>query len=310
MVCDHCGSDTHVTFFQNCPKYCTVCVASGHGRNTNACPNRVCTKCRATGHNARQCTFCDTCQANHAKNKCPRQQCAYCEEYGHEAKQCPEKPTPTCYACGSSTHQTPRSFDCPEHKCATCQGDLEPKGHNHKHCPLAQCESCKLTGHITDVCTFRQCYDVEIDYLNLLLLTKARSTIESYFDATDQASVQSNELRIDGKFSESSDWNHVKQRFVVSVYFAESKIKTLAPSLTRRGSRKLEPTQASSASHSFPLPSPTSSLSLPQLPTATSHSQLPARSPFISRAAPDVYSSGAQSKPRVKGGCETLDARG
>ena len=98
--------------------------------------------------------------------------------------------------------------------------------------------------------------------------------------------------------------------WVVSVYFAESKIKTLAPSLTRRGSRKLEPTQASSASHSFPLPSPTSSLSLPQLPTATSHSQLPARSPFISRAAPDVYSSGAQSKPRVKGGCETLDARG
>ena len=184
MVCDHCGSDAHVTFFQNCPKYCTVCVASGHGRNTNACPNRVCTKCRANGHNARQCTFCDTCQANHAKNKCPRQQCAYCEEYGHEAKQCPEKPAPTCYACGSSTHQTPRSFDCPEHKCATCQGDLEPKGHNHKHCPLAQCESCKLIGHITDVCTFRQCCDVEIDYLNLLLLTKVRNTIESYFDAT------------------------------------------------------------------------------------------------------------------------------
>ena len=74
------------------------------------------------------------------------------------------------------------------------QGDLEPKGHNHKYCPLAQCESCKLTGHITDVCTFRQCYDVEIDYLKLLLLTKARNPIESYFDATDQASVQPNAL--------------------------------------------------------------------------------------------------------------------
>ena len=66
------------------------------------------------------------------------------------------------------------------------------------------------------MCTFRQCYDVEIDYLNLLLLTKARSTIESYFDATDQASVQPNALRIDGKFSESTDWNHVKQRFAIS----------------------------------------------------------------------------------------------
>jgi len=66
------------------------------------------------------------------------------------------------------------------------------------------------------VCTFRQCCDVEIDYLNLLLLTKVRNTIESYFDATDQASEQPNPLRIDGKFSESSDWNHVKLRFAIS----------------------------------------------------------------------------------------------
>ena len=44
-------------------------------------------------------------------------------------------------------------------------------------------------------------------------------------------------------------------------------------------------------------------------PRDASHSQLPSRSPFISRAAADVYSSAAQSKPRVKGGCETLDAR-
>ena len=66
------------------------------------------------------------------------------------------------------------------------------------------------------MCTFRQCCDVEIHYLNLLLLTKARNTIESYFDATDQASVQPNALHIDGKFSESTDWNHVKQRFAIS----------------------------------------------------------------------------------------------
>jgi hypothetical protein len=52
-----------------------------------------------------------------------------------------EKPTPTCYACGSSTHETPRSFDCSEHKCATCHGELEPTGHNDKNCPLAQCDA-------------------------------------------------------------------------------------------------------------------------------------------------------------------------
>jgi hypothetical protein len=108
MVCDNCGSDAHVTFYKDCPKYCTVCVASGHNRRSFACPTRVCTKCRANGHNARQCTFCDTCQANHAKGKCPRKQCAYCEEYRHEAKQSPEKPRPTCYACGSGTHQCTR----------------------------------------------------------------------------------------------------------------------------------------------------------------------------------------------------------
>ena len=52
-----------------------------------------------------------------------------------------EKPTLSCYACGSGTHQTPRSFDCSEHECTTCHGELEPKGHNDKNCPLAQCDA-------------------------------------------------------------------------------------------------------------------------------------------------------------------------
>ena len=122
-----------------------------------------------------------------------------------------------CYACGSNTHQTPRSVDCSEHKCATCQGELEPKGHNHKNCPLAQCDACNLSGHIADVCTFRQCYDVEVDYLlNLLLLTKGRNTIESYFDANGEACIQPNALRIHGKFTESVDWDDVKQRFAIT----------------------------------------------------------------------------------------------
>ena len=131
-------------------------------------------------------------------------------------RRCPEKPTPICYACGSSTHQTPRSVDCSEHKCATCQGELEPKGHNHKNCPLAQCDACNLSRHIADVCSVRQCYDVEVVYLNLLLLTKGRHTIESYFDANGQACIQPNALRIHGKFTESNDWDEVKQRFAIT----------------------------------------------------------------------------------------------
>ena len=62
MVCAYCGSDAHVTGYKECPKYCTVCAASGHSRNTNACPNRICSKCHATGHMARQGIFCDTCK--------------------------------------------------------------------------------------------------------------------------------------------------------------------------------------------------------------------------------------------------------
>ena len=52
MVCAYCGSAAHVTGYEDCPKYCTVCSTSGHNRKTNACPNRVCTKCQATGHMA------------------------------------------------------------------------------------------------------------------------------------------------------------------------------------------------------------------------------------------------------------------
>ena len=48
----------------------------------------------------------------------------------------------------------------------------------------------QLSGHIADVSNFRQCYDMEVDYLNLLLLTKARNAIEGYFDANGQACIK------------------------------------------------------------------------------------------------------------------------
>jgi hypothetical protein len=57
---------------------------------------------------------------------------------------------------------------------------------------------------------------VEVDYLNLLLLTKGRNTIESCFDANGEACIQPNALRIHGKFTESIDWDDVKQRFAIT----------------------------------------------------------------------------------------------
>jgi hypothetical protein len=50
----------------------------------------------------------------------------------------------------------------------------------------------------------------------LLLLTKGRNTIESYFDANGEACIQPNALRIHGKFTESIDWDNVKQRFAIT----------------------------------------------------------------------------------------------
>jgi hypothetical protein len=50
----------------------------------------------------------------------------------------------------------------------------------------------------------------------LLLLTKGRNTIESYFDANGEACIQPNALRIHGKFTESIDWDEVKQRFAIT----------------------------------------------------------------------------------------------
>jgi hypothetical protein len=59
---------------------------------------------------------------------------------------------------------------------------------------------------------------VEVDYLNLLLLTKGRNTIESYFDANGEACIQPNALRIHGNFTESIDWDDVKQLRLDHVY--------------------------------------------------------------------------------------------
>ncbi len=54
MVCDHCSSEvtssaSHVTGYQDCPNYCTVCKDVGQRRYSKACPNRACTRCNTVG---------------------------------------------------------------------------------------------------------------------------------------------------------------------------------------------------------------------------------------------------------------------
>ena len=105
----------------------------------------------------------------------------------------------------------------------------------------AQCDSCKLSGHISDVCTFRECYNVEIDFLNVLLLSRGRHTIDDYFE-TLEVIVRPNDLRIEGKFLEFTDWTHVARRFPLSDRQV-LELKSVAHAYKRTSSREYDRTK-------------------------------------------------------------------
>ena len=158
MVCDHCSSASHVTGYRECPNYCTVCKDVGHtvgNRKNKACPNRTCPRCNTVGHSARECTFC-----------------SLCEQQGHKEANCPDR---LCSACNSSLHKTSKSS--PYHHYSTC----DEMGHSEKNCPQADCDVCNLFGHVDTICPFRDCWDVAIDWLNILLLCRTQFTISAYF---------------------------------------------------------------------------------------------------------------------------------
>jgi hypothetical protein len=117
--------------------------------------------------------------------------------------------------------------------------------------PIEQCDSCRLSGRISDVCTFRecQCYNVEIDFLNLNVLllstSRGRHTIDDYFETQD-ATVRPNDLRIEleGKFLEFTDWTHVAQRFPFSdrqVLELKSVARAYKRTSSRESSRTVRP---------------------------------------------------------------------
>ena len=164
MVCANCGSDSHRTNQKDCPKYCTLCAQPGHRQKRGTCPFRVCSICHETGHSARECTsksvgIRDSCDdGTHQQRDNPSDEvCERCQEHGHNETSCSK---PRCKACGSSTHKSAISFECPEHKCSKCQGALDPKGHNRNNCPLSQsaiCTLCEEIGHEENRCPTRPC---------------------------------------------------------------------------------------------------------------------------------------------------------
>ena len=132
MVCANCGSDSHRTNQKDCPKYCTLCAQPGHRQKRGTCPFRVCSICHETGHSARECTsksvgIRDSCDdGTHQQRDNPSDEvCERCQEHGHNETSCSK---PRCKACGSSTHKSAISFECPEHKCSNAKARSIRKG--------------------------------------------------------------------------------------------------------------------------------------------------------------------------------------
>jgi hypothetical protein len=110
-----------------------------------------------------------------------------------------------CSACNPSKHKTSRASDCPYHQCSTC----DEIGHSEKHWPQAECDVCNLFGHVDTICPFRACWDVAINWLNILLLCRTQFTISAYFSDSEVTSSL-NDLRIDGTLREFADWQQVQ----------------------------------------------------------------------------------------------------
>ncbi len=133
---------------------CSECGNTTHKSALSfACPEHQCTDCEGTlepeGHN---------------RNDCPRMQttmCEVCGETGHSANKCPIRP---CNACGLRSHKLQTSHLCPEHVCTLCNGEELPKAHNHNICPRADCQTCKLFGHVAKDCVYANCSDVDVDW--------------------------------------------------------------------------------------------------------------------------------------------------
>ena len=114
---------------------------------------------------------------------------------------------PVCSSCNGLGHKTRSSHKCPNHICKRCK----ESGHNQSNCPEAQCTFCGLFGHVRKRdCKYQHCSEVEVDWFNILFAVSTRHTIDSLF-AKNICTIHPNNLRIDGKFKEFSDWDHVER---------------------------------------------------------------------------------------------------
>jgi hypothetical protein len=137
------------------------------------------------------------------------------------------------------THKLPTSHLCPEHVCTLCNGEEEPKGHNNTTCPRAECQTCKLFGHVTKDCVCANCLDVKDDWANILF-TKCESIVDAYFT---EVSISAISLRTDGivtvRLGPFSSWEQLQHKLTLSAtQLLEIKLSTY--NLKRDENRKYD----------------------------------------------------------------------
>ena len=163
MVCAHCGSESHYAGDSNFAEYGTLSKEAGHRQKRANCRCRVCSKCGTPGHSATECTQigCSECGCTTHK----RAMSAACPAQVHQLPR-----HARTEACGPRKVANYNPAICIPNKCALCvMARKNQQFTTNTICPRAECQTCKLFGHVTKDCAYANCLDVDDDWFNVLL---------------------------------------------------------------------------------------------------------------------------------------------
>jgi hypothetical protein len=110
---------------------------------------------------------------------CPEHKCTNCQvalgPKGHNPHDCPQMEIAICDECGEPGHSEPIAPFV--HAMHVAFEVTEYKPHTNAICSRAECQPCKLFGHVTKDCAYANCLDAEADWLNILKMRKRRRRV-------------------------------------------------------------------------------------------------------------------------------------
>jgi hypothetical protein len=90
-------------------------------------------------------------------------------------------------------------------------------------CPRAECQTCKLFGHVAADCAYANCLDVDVDWFNILF-TKCETIVNAYFT---EASIPTISLQTDGIVRPISSCDQLQDKLTLSAnQLMEKKLAT------------------------------------------------------------------------------------